>query len=158
MWQYRLNRSAMIRFRVTQVGCGARLNSALYHPFIQFQASFWRGGSTPSSFSLTLPYSSAFCCQFPFRLALIAWPRHRRKVWLRRAETLFLMSLHLSSKIQSFFLASCVFGFGVALWRAAKSLSFLVGEVGGQRWRRVLFLRYLLCFLRGVLRRHPRIR
>ena len=40
------------------------------------------------------------------------------------------MSFHVSFEIQVLFLASCAFGFGIALCRAAKSLSYLVMVVG----------------------------
>ena len=49
----------------------------------------------------------------------------------RRAENLVLTSLQLASKIQALFLASLSIGFGIALCRAAKSLYYLVGVVGG---------------------------
>ena len=45
------------------------------------------------------------------------------------------MSLHVSSGIQLFFLASLAFGFGISFRRAVKNPSFLAGagEVGVQR-------------------------
>ena len=66
------------------------------------------------------------------------------------------MSLRVSSKIHAFFLASRALGLGMALRRATKSLSSLVRVVGGRRGICVRHPRYLVCSLRGALRRHPR--
>ena len=65
------------------------------------------------------------------------------------------MSLHVSTEIHAFFLASHEFGLGVALHRATKSPSYLVGVVGGWMRTHVLRPRYLVCYLRRALRRHP---
>ena len=60
----------------------------------------------------------------------------------------------MSENIHAFFLASRAFGLGMALHRAAKSLYSLVGVVRGRRGIRVRRSRYLMCYLRGALRRH----
>ena len=73
-----------------------------------------------------------------------------------RADTLLLMSLHVASNTQEFVLASLDFGSGIALRRAAKSLSSLVRVVRGRRGICVRRLRYSVCYLREALQRHTR--
>ena len=75
-----------------------------------------------------------------------------------RAETLPLTSLHVAANIHAFFLASWSLGFGMALLRAAKSPSYLVGVVRGRRESRLCLLMYLVCSAMEALRRHPRTR
>ena len=71
-------------------------------------------------------------------------------------ETLFLTILHVSSEIHTFFLAYWAFGLGMALRKAAKSTSSLVGVARGWRGSLMLRQRYLVCSLKGELQRHPR--
>ena len=59
------------------------------------------------------------------------------------------MILHVYSEIRAFFLASWALGFWMALLRAAKSPSSLVGVVGVWRSICVRLLRYLVCSFRG---------
>ena len=75
---------------------------------------------------------------------------------VRRAQTLLSTFLHMSIDIHTFFLDSLVFGLGMDLRMASKSLSSLVGVVGGQRGIYVHLPRYLVCSVRGDLRRHHR--
>ena len=66
------------------------------------------------------------------------------------------MIIHVSYKIHTFFLDSCDFGLEIALHRYLKSPSSLIEVVGGRRGSRVIRPRYLVCYFRGALRRHPR--
>ena len=117
------------------------------------------GGSTPSRLSISPPASSVLCIRSPFSIVLITRTRCRRRVWIHarslRVDNLFSMSLHMHSKIQSFFLSSRDFGFGVALRRTTKSPSSIIGLIRGRRGIRVRRPSYSVCYLRGVLRRHP---
>ena len=117
------------------------------------------GGCTPSSRYISSPASSVRRLLYPLSIALITRPRHRIRDWslagTQRAETLLSESLHVYSKIQEFFLDPRDFGLGMALYRAAKSPSYLVGVVRVRRGIRVLRPRYLVCSFRGALRRHP---
>ena len=96
-----------------------------------------RGGSAPSSRSISSPASSVRRLLFLLRIALIARPRRWMRAWSldvpRIMETLSSTSLHVSAKIHVFFLASWAFGLGMDLRRAVKSPSSLVSVVGGQR-------------------------
>ena len=73
-----------------------------------------------------------------------------------RTEILVSASLHVDYDIQEFFLASLALGFRTALSKAAKSLSSLIGVVGGQRGIHTSRPKYLAFFLRVTLQRHPR--
>ena len=154
-WQYSPIHSAVICLRVTRSGSGTRSAAALYHPFIWCQDSLWRGGSAPSSFSISSPASSFRRLLSPLRLVLIMRHRRRMRAWSLavplRAETLSFTSLHVYANIHVFFLSSQAFGLGVALFRTAKSLSSLVEVVGGRRGVPVLRPRYLVFSLRGAL-------
>ena len=158
-WQYRSTRSAIIQKRVTRAGSGAQLTAALCHSFIRCQDSLCRGSSAPNRLSIAYPASSVLSFLSSLRLVLIARPRRRRRVWFcadsRRAETLLLTSLHVSSKIHTFFLASRAFGLGIAPRRPTKSLSSLLGVVRGRRGSRVRRLRYSVCYLRVAMTRNP---
>ena len=145
---------------VTQAGSGVRSNSALYHPFIHFQSSLWRGGPAPNRRSIYLPVSSVRRLLSLFWVAFIVRPRSWVWTWSlaesRRTETILLTSLHMSSNINAFYLASLAFVLKMDLCRATKSTSSIVGVVRGQRVSRVRLPRYLVCFLRGELWRHSR--
>ena len=112
-----------------------------YHPFNRFQASCWSGGCDPSSVCTSAPASSAHRLLSPFKLAAIARPNLQIRDWYFvgswRAETLFLTSLHVDSEIHAFLLASCDWGFGTALRRAAKIPSSFIEAVGGRRGSRL---------------------
>ena len=142
------------------MGGGARSTTARYHLFKRRQASRWRGGYDPSSVSTSLPASSARFHLSPLRLDAMVHTNLRMRAWYfagsRRAETLLSTSLHMAFKIHTFYLASCAWGFGTALRRAAKIPSSLVRAVGGRRRIRLRPPRYFVCYLRGELRRNPR--
>ena len=63
----------------------------------------------------------------------------------------------MASEIQAFSLASYAFIFSMALRRAVKILSSLVGVVGGLKWSRLRPPSYLECSLREVLWTQPSI-
>ena len=94
------------------------------------------------------------------RLSLISFPNLRLSAFLyrgsRRVETLSSMSRHDSAEIQAFCLASCGFGFGTALRRAANSLSDRDGSVGGLTIHRLRPPRYRFVAARGALGKQPR--
>ena len=71
-------------------------------------------------------------------------------------ETLLSTIFHVASEIHMFSLASRACSFEMALRRAAKILSSLVGVVGGRRGRYLRPPRYLECYLREALRRQSR--
>ena len=129
----------------------------LLHPAPGFL--LWGGYASMRS-SISPPASSVLLCRYGFRLALISRPRPCMMSWSCsrsfRAETFSLMSLHMDSDIQPFFLASLYFVLGISLRRAAKIPSSLIGLVGGHIWRRMLLPRYLVCSLMGAIRRQPR--
>ena len=161
MWLYRSIRFAVILLRVTLEGGGPQLTADQYHPFIWCQDSRWRGGgSVPISLSTSSPASSILRLRSPSRIVLIARPSLRMSSWslagYRRAENLLLKILHLATDIHAFFRASLDLGSGTALLRAVKSLTSLVGGVGGRRGSHLRLLSYLECSLRGKTRRHPR--
>ena len=145
MWRYSYTRSAIIRLRVTRAVGGARSTAALYHPFIQCQASLLRGGSAPSNRYTSSSASSFRCRLSSFSLAFIPRPSLLMWAWSlvgsRRAETLLLTSLHVAADIQAFFLASKDLGFVVALRRSTKSPYSLVRVVGVHRGSRMRILR-----------------
>ena len=107
------------------------------------------GGSAPSIRSISLPASSVHRYLYPLRLALIARPSHWMWSWSlagsRSADNILLKILHVSSNIHAFFLASRALGLGMALRRATKSLSSIVGIVGGRRGKCVRLPRYSVC-------------
>ena len=160
--------SAVIRSSVTRAGGGAQLTAALYlliipqqyHPWRRCQASWMRGGSAPTSASTSAPASSALRFRSATKLALTALPSclfiacpFRGS---RRAETLLLTSLHVSSDIHEFRLAARGCAFGTPLHRALKSFSTRVGFVGGLTGHRFLPPKYRLCSVREALGRQPR--
>ena len=63
----------------------------------------------------------------------------------------------MSYKIHAFFCASCVLGFGISHQKDAKSSSSFVRVFKVQRGSRVYQPRHLVCYLRVVLQRHPKI-
>ena len=134
--------------------------ASIVNPFIWCQDSLWRGGSSPSSRSISSPASSIHRLLSPLRLVLIERPRHRMRDWYLsrtwRAETLLSMSLRISAGVHAFLLASQAFGLGMVLRRAAESPSSLVGVVRGQRGVCMRRPSYLLYSLMGPLRKHPR--
>ena len=137
-WQYRPTRSAVIQSRVTQAGGGAWLTTYLYHHFIWCQDYLWRGGSSPSSLYIAHPASSILFLQYSFKFVFIARSRRRRRDLIytgsRQVEILALMSLHASSNIQAFLLASLAFGFGICLCSYMKSPFSIVEVVRVRRW------------------------
>ena len=139
-----------------------RSTTTIYHPFIRCHASLCRGGCAPRNRSISLPFFSVCRQLSSLRLAFIAWTSLQMWAWYLagswRAETLSLTSLHVSLKINAFFLSSQALGFGMDLHRAAKSLSSLVGVVRGRRKSCVRLPRYPVCYLRGALLRHPRVK
>ena len=72
-------------------------------------------------------------------------------------ETPMSTSLHVYANIHAFFYASRALGFRTALWRAMKSLYYVVRVVGGRRGSCVCHPRYLVCSIRVALWRHPNI-
>ena len=160
LYQYRSTCSAMIRSRVTQAGGGTRSTTAQYHPFIQCQASRWSRGSDTSSRSTSLPASSVLRLRSPINISFIARPNLQIISWSLagswRAETLLSASLHVVAEIHTFLRTSLALGFGKTLYRAAKIPSSFVRVVGGRRGGRLLLPRYLECYLRADLKRHPR--
>ena len=119
-------------------------------------------GVPPSSFYISPRASSILLLQSPVRITFSLRPRRCRKFWLRTrsrcAETLSSMSLHVSSKIQAFFLASHVFVFGIDFRKAANITPSLVEVVRSLRRGRVHRPSYSMCSLRGALKRHHRTR
>ena len=118
------------------------------------------GTTAPSSCSIASPDSSIHCCMSSLRIAFIVRPSLRMWEWShsgsRSVENLLSTSLHVSIKIHTFFLGSWALGLGMALCRPKKSPSYLIRVVGGQRGIHVFLPRYLVCYLRGALRMHPR--
>ena len=127
----------MIRSKVTRSGGFVRSTTAIYHPFIQYQASRYSGGSNPSIISTSSSDSSARLIRCPFKLASMARSNLRMSVWSlagsQRAENFSLTSLHMVFNIHAFFCASLALGFGTALCSSAKSPSSLVRGFRGQR-------------------------
>ena len=107
------------------------------------------------STSISPPASYVLRRRSAFKLALIMWLRRWMSDWYRAGywcmETLVLTSLHMTAEIQAFFRASHAFGFVIALRRAAKIPSSLVGVFRGRRGSRVHHPRYLVCSLRLAL-------
>ena len=148
----------MIRLNVALASGGARLTAAFYQPLSCCHASCGIGGSAPSNASTSSPAVFTLLFLSPLRLVAISWLSLQILDWyfvFRRAETLSLTSLHVSSKIYPFFLFSLACGFSTALRRSAKMPSSCVGSAGVRSGSCLRPERYLMCYLSGALCRQP---
>ena len=134
----------------------------MYCPFIWDHDYLCRGGYEARSSLIYPPDVSSHRCRPALNIDLIWELKHRMISWSRAVslhmDTLVWMSLHTSSTIHMFLLASRDLGFGISLQRSANILYYLVGVVRGRRGSRVLHPRYFVCYLRVPIWRQPSIK